>query len=135
MTCRHAAGDRSCSSHPDHPDNPVNRRYEEIISKTPDADKYQIIEALRVGTHLVLKVKYPNCFLCVFEGTKILVFLNVSEIQALMWRRIDPHFRNDKSLISTQAPSPSARFPATSEGWSDAIAYAKSKLPLPKDFK
>lgn len=82
---------------------------------------------MRVGRHLVMKVKYPNCSSCAFEGTKILVFLNISELEALKWRKIDPHFRDPRRKSTTEAPSPAARFPGTPEGWADAVAYANSK--------
>jgi hypothetical protein len=55
-----------------------------------------------------------------------MVFLNITEIQALKWKEIDPHFRDDKNTV-TAAPSPAARFPASPQGWSDAIEYARTK--------
>lgn len=119
MTCRHSAGDPACSS---------NRSYYEPEPKKPDADKYSIEDVERVGSHLVMKVKYPNCYSCSYEGTKVMVFLNVSELEALRWKRIDPHFSDPKYKRSpTAAPSPAARFPASEQGWSDALAYAKSR--------
>jgi len=140
--CRHGAGDPNCSS------NPVNvqqRQYEyrreqeekeaaikqtkKLIDEgvTPDSEKYVIEHFFREGPHLVLKVKYPNCTQCAYEGVKIMVLLNVSEMAAIRWKKIDPHFRS--SSASNEAPSPAARFPATEEGWVDAIAYMSSKLP------
>jgi hypothetical protein len=83
---------------------------------------------MRIGKHLVMKVKYPNCFKCAFEGNKLMVFLNVTEVQVLRWRKIDPHFRPTPLASSAiEAPSPAARFPASPDGWADAIAYARSK--------
>jgi hypothetical protein len=55
-----------------------------------------------------------------------MVFLNVTEEDAMMWRKIDPHFRGAKSKEG-EAPSPAARFPGTAEGWSDALDYAARK--------
>ena len=58
-----------------------------------------------------------------------MVFLNVTESQAMKWRRIDPHFRPTKAALKpTEAPGPAARFPATLEGWEDAIQYAQRRL-------
>jgi hypothetical protein len=85
-----------------------------------------IEDVARVGPHLVLKVTYPSCPDCSYEGTKVMVFLDISELQALKWRTIDPHFREVKPGAN-EAPSPSARFPATPEGWEDALAYAQGK--------
>lgn len=123
MTCRHSPGDPSCSS---------NRPYEPPAPAppaTPDASNYSVEKAERVGTHLVLKVKYPNCRRCSYEGNKIMVFLNIVEFQTLKWKKIDPHFRDTarNSQVMTEAPSPAARFPGSEEGWKDALNYARSK--------
>lgn len=144
MICRHAPGDTSCSSHPDHPDSPSNRRYQTSAPsvydssgfgyaaatvETPDAENYTIEKVERVGDHLVLEVLYPNCKKCSFEGRKVVVYLNVTEVQVLRWRKIDPHFKDPKAKVSpTEAPSPAVRFPASPEGWADALEYARSKL-------
>ncbi len=142
MTCRHGPGDTSCSSHPD---NIRAREYEyaedrrkkeenekvklakELYSLTPDSHKYEIVDAVRVGNHLVLKVQYPNCSKCSYEGNKVMVFLNVSEMQVLKWKVIDPHFRAPNTSLPKESPGPNARFPASKEGWEDALAYAASK--------
>ena len=133
MTCRHAANDPNCSSHRDYvdpyqaPEPPKTPK----TPKTPDAANYSIEDVERIGTHLIMKVKYPNCRNCAYEGVKVMVFLNVTEAQVLKWKKIDPHFRGpSRTLLLTEAPSPAARFPATTEGWADARSYANSK---PKD--
>jgi len=129
MTCRHSANDPSCSSHKDYRDP-----YESYSSvpKTPDAKNYTIVDAVAVGRHLVIKVSYPNCKTCSYEGVKVLVYLGVSSLNAMRWRTIDPHFRDPKkaSRDATEAPGPSARFPASEEGWADALAYAQVKVQL-----
>ena len=120
MTCRHRPGDPSCSA---------NRpTYQDTGPPTPDKTKYTIEEVERVGLNLVLKVLYPNCSRCAYKGNKVLVYLNVSEKDVLRWRVIDPHFRapHPKGLPH-EAPTPAARFPASPEGWQDALAYARSK--------
>ena len=140
MTCKHDKADRSCTSHPD---NYENQRYrdelaakeaearlaslaKEAMPATPDSEKYSIEEAVPIGNNLVLKVLYPNCKKCAHEGNKVMVYLGVTPVQALKWKKIDPHFRgpvrNDK-----EAPSPAARFPASPEGWKDALDFAKAK--------
>lgn len=114
MTCKHSSNDPRCGSYKAPP-------------PTPDASNYEIVEYESVGSNVVLKVKYPNCVKCAFEGTKVMVFRNVSALDVMRWQKIDPHFRADKPF-SREAPSPSARFPATEEGWADAIAYAETKI-------
>lgn len=120
MTCRHSPGDPNCTS----------AKYNSDYSPPkPDKANYKIEDVHRVGPHLVLKVRYPNCSMCAYEGHKIMVFLNVTELAALKWQEIDPHFRDPKkSTTARQAPSPAARFPASPEGWADAVAYATGKV-------
>lgn len=119
MICRHAPGDPNCSK---------NGGGYQPAPATPDASNYTIEEVERVGRHLVMRVKFPNCWSCAYEGNKVMVFLNVTEKQALQWRKIDPHFRDPKIRpVAAEAPSPAARFPGSVEGWQDALAYAKSK--------
>ncbi len=135
MTCRHERGDRRCSSHPD---NVARRQAEyqaekerqaDLAARTPDKARYEIEDSERVGPHLVLKVRYPNCTKCSFEGQKVMVFLDVTEAQVLRWKEIDPHFRDPtKQPARHEAPSPAARFPASPEGWQDALAYAFGKM-------
>lgn len=117
MTCRHSSGDPHCSKN-----QPAYTEPEKPA--TPDAARYEIVDVQRVGAHLVLKVKYPNCFACSYEGHKVMVFANATESSVLKWRNIDPHFRNDNHLDPTKAPGPAARFPASDVGWADALAYA-----------
>lgn len=106
----------------------LRKQIEAIKSATPDAERFEVVDMERVDRHVVLKVLYPNCQKCSYEGLKILVFLNVTEKDVVRWRRIDPHFRDPKvKLTIREAPSPAARFPATTEGWSDAIEFAQRK--------
>lgn len=133
--CRHSADDPNCSS---------NRDREIVYTKpagttglktveTPDSENYEVLDMQRYGEHLVLKVKYPNCGKCSYEGVKVLVYLNVSERTAMKWRKIDPHFTDPKTTRPpTEAPGPAARFPASQEGWSDACCYAASKMKKEK---
>ncbi len=124
MICRHSSNDPSCSSHRDY----VEPRPYVAPPVTPDASSYTIEEIEKVGPHLVVKAKYPNCRSCAYEGQKVMVFLNVGLEQAIHWRKIDPHFRDPKLRpIKSEAPSPAARFPGSADGWVDALSYARGK--------
>lgn len=137
MTCR-------CSSPAEHAARAQQAAYESNQraeerrqASTPNPAQYEVVRAEAVGPHLVMQVKYPNCTLCEFEGTKIMVFLHTTAMDALKWKRIDPHFRRDEErsnlarvgwrVQSTSAPSPAARFPGNEQGWADAVDYAKVK--------
>jgi len=135
MICRHSKDDPSCSSHPDYVDPYKSRDYVDPYvrpSPEPDPDVFEVTDVTQIGPHLILKVKYPNyknCTRQTYEGNKVLVFLNTSTIDALKWRKIDPHFREKgKSKAANEAPGPDARFPASPEGWEDARAYANMRL-------
>ena len=148
MTCRHAKGDPACSSTVGGYAHREAERYREEAhrkevaeaeerarkataeqyARTPDSEKYEVVQAERVDAHLVLKVLYPNCAKCAYEGHKVMVFLNVTEADVLRWRKIDPHFRDPKAARAPrEAPSPAARFPASPDGWCDALTYARGK--------
>ena len=149
MTCRHAKGDPACSSTVGGYAWAENERAREEqhrkdvaeaekrardaaaeqYARTPDSERYEVVQVERVGEHLVLKVLYPNCAKCAYEGQKIMVFLNVSEVDVLRWRKIDPHFRDPKAARAPrEAPPPAARFPASPDGWCDAVTYARGKV-------
>lgn len=125
MTCRHSKGDPSCSSSAEY----VRREYE---AKTPDKRNYEILDVWCSGSYMVLKVKYPNCSSCSYEGTKVMVFADVDALVAMKWKEVDPHFRDPESgpkgwLLNTRAPTPIARFPGSDSGWQDACDYALHK--------
>jgi endonuclease/exonuclease/phosphatase (EEP) superfamily protein YafD len=109
----------------------ATKKAADIAALTPDANQYTVERVERIGEHLVMQVRYPNCKVCAYEGVKTMVFLDVPEHAALRWKRIDPHFRirtNDHfTAHPTDAPSPAARFPSSKEGWTDAVAYARGK--------
>ena len=88
MTCRHQAGDRSCSNHPDNIRKAAetaaaesNRaaaksalrkaKKQQRDALTPDANNYEVQEFHRVGKHVVIRVLYPNCTLCAYDGNKV----------------------------------------------------------------
>lgn len=116
MTCRHAKGDPNCTTQ-----FPDRTRYE-AVPTTPDASNYEVLDVHRDGPHLLLKVRYPNCRRCAFEGTKVMLFLDVSETDVLRWRKIDPHFRDPQARRPpNEAPSPFARFPGSAIGWETGL--------------
>lgn len=138
MICRHSPGDPSCSSHPEHPDNPRNRQHTTDAptvwsdSNSPKPEEFQVQRVEVVGPHMVLQVLYPSCARCAYEGRKVLVFLNTSTLAGMRWRKMDPHFADPKKSARRgpdEAPAPAARFPASEEGWQDALDYAASKDP------
>jgi len=130
MTCRHRPGDPSCSSSPEGQaraaQEAADYRKRELEDRTPDPDKYEILEVEEIGPILIMKVRYPTCVKCSYNGTKILVYKGVSLKDVVKWRRIDPHFSDpkDKRRIN-EAPSPESRFPASPEGWKHALDFAR----------
>lgn len=77
---------------------------------------------------MVALVQYPNC--TAYEGRKVVVFYCCDIKTARKWKRLDPHFsdpkRHDPSDVEV-APPPDGRFPATDQGWSDAVMLARLK--------
>ena len=144
MICRHSNGDPGCTSgKADLEPSGQWKGYQERVieryvdSEKPDSKNYDIEAVEKIGSHLVLKVSYPNCKKCAYEGNKVMVFLNTTELDVLRWKEIDPHFRPQKEEGTQyvkgalkdpkKAPSPAARFPASDEGWKDAIEYTRTK--------
>jgi hypothetical protein len=112
-------------------DKEIKELKDEIFGMIVKSTKYEIVEAVEVGAHLVMKVKYPNCKTCEFEGIKVIVFAGTNAINALKWKRIDPHFRKPTKnpvALMDHAPPPVARFPNNNAGWSAALEFAK-RLP------
>lgn len=136
MTCRHRdpPNNPDCSSYIPMADREAKMRQrlsveikKQIEAASPNPVDFDVLDVREVGPHLVAKVQYPNCAKCAYEGVKVMVFLNATLKQALRWRQVDPHFR-DEATTERAAPSPSARFPASVEGWQDAIDYAHKKV-------
>ena len=149
MTCRHKPGDPNCSStRGGYADQENERQTSAELAKlraqlkkyqdafgsdeppaTPDSHNYEILEHQQVGLALVLKVRFPSCAKCAYEGVKVLVYEHTSVGDAVFWKVIDPHFRDPKKTRTRQeAPAPTARFPGDDGGWHDAIAYAEDVL-------
>lgn len=104
----------------------TNRRITELAERSPNPDEFKIVDYEQVDRHLVLKVRYPSCKRCAYDQCKVMVFLDATMKKALAWTRIDPHFREEKDA-GLGAPSPVARFPASNDGWHNAIEFARSK--------
>jgi hypothetical protein len=126
MTCRHANNDPSCTGYKGRVADARSLIAEDDNrnGRTPDSARFEVIEAVEVQGTLVLRVLYPNCEKCAYEGHKVLVYPRTSALDALKWRVIDPHFREDSKRSAIEAPAPAARFPASDKGWRKALAYA-----------
>jgi hypothetical protein len=83
----------------------------------PDPNNCEIIQAQEVGKCLIIKINYPDC--TTYEGNKILLFRDITLIDLVNQRYIDPHFFEDKNI-----KAPIARFVPTDEGWGMAVALA-----------
>ena len=94
--------------------------YQQSIDPNPDPNNYKVVQAYEKGQFIVLKINYPNC--TNYEGNKILVFSNVTMIDLINQRKIDPHFFESK-----QYASPIARFEPTERGWQMAIRFIESE--------
>lgn len=105
----------------------ADKRIQELAERSPNPDEFRIVDYEQVDRHLVIKVRYPSCKRCSYDQCKVMVFLDVTMKRALAWTRIDPHFREEKDA-GLAAPSSVARFPASAEGWADAVAFARSKV-------
>jgi hypothetical protein len=134
MTCRHSdpVNNPACSSYrtPDEQLKMAEEAMERLKKKfnlpsTPDSERFTIEDFEQVGHLLVMKVSYPSCKACSYEGVKVMVFEDVTVKDAIKWRRIDPHFRETPTGTPLEADSPIARFPASPEGWEDALLFAK----------
>lgn len=91
-----------------------------------------VLDFASAGPYLVLKVQYPSCTACAYEGIKVLVFKgHALERAAIRWREIDPHFRPpDPNAPLHHAPPPIARFPGTDEGWNMALGLIDPLHPV-----
>jgi hypothetical protein len=93
----------------------------------PDPHNYKIVKAHEEAPYLVLKINYPDC--TNYEGNKILVFKDVTLVDLINQRIIDPHFFEDPNH---KIASPFARFKPTDEGWEIALRLVKLLKPSAK---
>ena len=103
---------------PCHSPNTVEEPHKKVEKSTnPDPNNYIVEEAVQVQKWLVVRLHYPDC--TNYEGRKILVFKDLSAIDLLKQKFIDPHFYESDKLAS-----PIARFVPTDEGWTMALRLA-----------
>ena len=101
------------------------------LKSEPDNTDFEIVEYSEDGPWMALKVRFPSCDSCSFEGIKVLVYYGVKPIDVMRWKKIDPHFREPSTVIANfEAPPPRARFPADSVGWDTACNYGRMKKLL-----
>lgn len=109
----------------------TDARFAELAARTPNPDQFEVDRIQEVGKCLVMRVIYPSCSKCAYEGAKVMVFEGPAVIDVIKWRRIDPHFRDPGALAGVkatkEAPSPIARFPGSEEGWKMAVFFAGIK--------
>ncbi len=84
--------------------------------KQADPTNYKIIKAHEENKFLLVKINYPDCKN--YEGNKILLFKDLTLLELVNQKLIDPHFfeKNELEIVS-----PIARFVPTDEGWNMAI--------------
>lgn len=82
-----------------------------IEDGNPDPNNWKILKAVEKGPYLLLMMEYPNC--TNYEGKKILVFENITLIDLVNQKQIDPHF----FPANPKFKSPIARFEPTDKGW------------------
>lgn len=85
----------------------------------PKPDNWKIVEASEVEGFLILTINYPDCKN--YEGNKILVFEDLTLVQLVNQRLIDPHFFEDSKF-----KSPIARFEPTKRGREMAQAFVSA---------
>lgn len=125
MTCRCATAAEHQARYLQQQRSAAEAREQALRNRTPDPDKFEILEIHRDGNYVALRVKYISCPKCTYEGIKVMVFPYVSELDILKWKRVDPHFRDPSAKPYREAPSPIARFPGSDAGWKDAIEFIK----------
>ena len=83
----------------------------------PNPKRFKVLEVASFRGYVACRVHYPDC--TTYGGEKILVY-RLTGTWLYRQKELDPHFlENDRSPI--------ARFPATKDGWADALAYAQMK--------
>ncbi len=88
----------------------------DTLAPNPDPKKFEIKTWWTEGRYVAALVHYPGC--TSYQGNKVIV-LTDDDNSILRRIELDPHFTEGSDVV--------ARFPATAEGWNDAIAYCKFK--------
>lgn len=95
--------------------------YVEKSLPNPNPNNYTIIDAVEANDYLLMKIQYHDC--TNYEGLKILMFFDVTLLDLIKQKSIDPHFSDNKDYIS-----PIARFEPTDNGWNmglEIIGYER----------
>lgn len=82
----------------------------------PNPSNWKLLKVEEVNGFLIVHLNYPDC--TNYEGNKILVFKNLTLVDLVNQRLIDPHFFKDSKY-----KSPIARFEPTAEGWAMAKVF------------
>lgn len=83
----------------------------------PNPTRFNILRVWQVGPHVVAEVRYPDCI--TYEGKKVLLFKNKTEVDMWSLTKLDPHF-NESGW------SPFARFAPTEAGIHAAMNLAQN---------
>ncbi len=87
------------------------------LDGNPDPNNWKFVKVEEHGKYLILMMEYPDC--SNYEGKKILVFENITLIQLVNQKLIDPHF----FPATSNYKSPIARFEPTERGWQMAKTF------------
>ena len=99
----------------------VSQRYTAtttVQDDAPNPNNFKITNVERVDNFTILKVNYPNCKN--YKGDKIIILDNLSELDLVNLKTLDPHFSD------TKFPSPIARFKPDKRGWEMAISFCQN---------
>jgi hypothetical protein len=103
----------------------------EMRDESPDPRNWELLEEFQRnasgGPLIALKLRYPKCKN--YKGEKVLVF-RATLSQLVKQKVIDPHFGDINSTKIEQPEDmiyPIARFPASVDGWNDAVKYVMLK--------
>ncbi len=107
----------SCSCNPNPEPAVFTYSVRTVQRANPDPRNFSIEKITRVGKHVVVRVRYPNCQN--YEGEKVLLIRNTTEGQVRAATFLDPHFCESSVHLT-----PFARFEPTEAGWQAAIACA-----------
>jgi len=98
--------------HPSPDDNPPGN---------PNPTNFKILSWHCRGDWLLIKVLYPDSKN--YEGTKLLLFKDLTVEKLKLINFLDPHFSDQNGVIS-----PIARFEPTERGWALAMQIIKSEV-------
>lgn len=91
------------------------------VLPNPNPKRFKILKVASFGVFVACRVHYPDC--TTYGGEKILVY-RMTDGWLFRQKELDPHFLENES-------SPIARFPATEEGWEDAMNFVQQKNGQP----